>query len=298
MFDRILVPLDGSELSDQILRHVRRLLLREDATVELYTVVSWPSRSRTPTGRDHRMRFHDEAERYLARVQAQLAQHGATATWKVDFGDPAEMIVRRAQATRPSLVAMASHGRGGLSRWLRGSVAQRVLRECPEPLLLVNSTAQDADASRSSRFERVLVPLDGSERSASIVALVREFSRRFESTVILQSAWHPPAADSASVEAAVERILDPVRETLERDGLVVETRSSIGDPAAEILSAVELEAVDLVAMASHGSGARSRWFSGSVTEKVFRRCPVPVLVKRTRPVTSRVRTAGRTSAPA
>ncbi|HZU96409.1 MAG TPA: universal stress protein, partial [Planctomycetota bacterium] len=162
---RILVPLDGSELADRILEQVRRLLLRRDGAVTLLRVLS-------PLALEREKRPGEPME--LARVQLErLAQalraQGAQVTCEVAVGEPADRIHAFELEHRPSLIAMATHGRTGLARWTRGSVAERLLRVSRAPLLLANPFCAEKE---ELRFRRILVPLDGSERSAGILPLV------------------------------------------------------------------------------------------------------------------------------
>jgi nucleotide-binding universal stress UspA family protein len=286
VIERILVPLDGSDLSAEVVWQVRRLLLGFEAEVELYTVVvpileSWRERQEDRPDRESRhldLRVED-ARRHLKKAGKHLAEAATRVVHEVEIGDAADMILRRAARTHPSLIAMATHGRSGPSRWVRGSVAQRVLRESPAPILMVNPAWRDE--VQGIHFRRILVPIDGSERSASILPLVVEFAKVFEAEVILQRVWVPPTPDSAEAEREMASRLEPTRAELEEAGLVVRVRAGAGRPAAEILDAAEEEDVDLVAMSTHGSSGPARWFYGSVTEKVLRRCSRPLLVKRT-----------------
>ena len=290
MFDRILVPLDGSDYSAQVLWQVRRLLLAEGADVELYTAVipiqeSWFEREEErpdPEEHDASPRV-EEARRGLEVHKERLAAAGATVTVEVEVGDPADMILSRVRRTKPALVAMATHGRSGPTSWLRGSVAQRVLRECDAPLLLVNPSAEDEDDVQALQFRTILVPFDGSERAAAVFPLVKQLAQTWGAAVVLQRVWPSPELQAPMTAEELAASIETARSQLAAAGLEVRVRASFGYPAREILTAVEEEQADLVAITTHGRTGTSRWFFGSVTEKVVRGCGQPLLVVSTRP---------------
>lgn len=290
MFDRILVPLDGSDYSAQVLWQVRRLLLADDAQVELYTAVipiqeSWFERQGDRPDREERdpSLLVEEARRGLEVHRERLAAAGATVTVEVEVGDPADRILSRVRRTKPALVAMATHGRSGPTSWLRGSVAQRVLRECDAPLLLVNPSAEDEDDVQALQFRTILVPFDGSERAAAVFPLVQQLAQTWGATVVLQRVWPSPELQAPMTAEELAASVEKARSKLAAAGLEVRVRASFGYPPREILTAVEEERADLVAITTHGRTGTSRWFFGSVTEKVLRRCGQPLLVVNTRP---------------
>jgi nucleotide-binding universal stress UspA family protein len=183
---------------------------------------------------------------------------------------------------------MATHGRSGPSRWVRGSVAERVLRGSSSTVLLANPRALD-QAEQDLRFGSVLVPLDGSSQSESILPTVIELAKLYGAGVkLLRVGWLAPAAMDYPVHAAIppvtpeelEATLEAPRARLQAAGLKVETAVSFGFEADEILAAIEREPGTLLAMTTHGRTGLDRWLFGSVAEKVLRACTCPVLVKR------------------
>ncbi|MGQ0600197.1 MAG: universal stress protein [Anaerolineales bacterium] len=143
MFDKILVPLDGSEAAEEALvpafslaRHPgRQITLLRIAPPEVsgLNLMGGPSSARA------RDEFNQPAEAaaYLARVQERWAHNGVPIETQVLSGAPAELIVTVAQQARVDLIVMSTHGRSGLSRLVYGSVAEAVLRGARTPLLLI-----------------------------------------------------------------------------------------------------------------------------------------------------------------
>lgn len=273
----VLVPLDGSPLGDRIVPHVERLLGREPYAVVLLRVV--PPASSDDRSPEERLRERDLAEAHLLAVRHRLEQDGAAVTTLLREGDPAAEILCATDELAPAIVAMGSHGRGGLLRWLRGSVAEQVLRACHTPLLLV--TPHEA-ATGSSRFRRILVPLDGSDRAEAVLPVVADLARRHEAEVVLLRVARPGPPRPASAPDLPEpaELLADHGRRLGAQGVAARVVETLGDPAGEILGVGEREQVDLIAMATHGRAGLERALEGSVSEAVLRRARRPLLVLR------------------
>ncbi|MBX3468299.1 MAG: universal stress protein [Planctomycetes bacterium] len=274
---KILVPLDGSPLADGILPHVERLLALEPAEVTLLHVLPPPEPEDVP-GEVAALRRLSEA--HLDTVRLRLEQKGATVQVVVRQGDPAAEIVFAQDERAPELVAMSSHGRTGVLRWLRGSVAERVLRAGRAPLLLV--TARGVGEKVEARFRRVLVPLDGTEGSAAVLPLVTQLARLHGAEVILlrvEGAMLIPRALVLSPEELAASMREHV-DGLKAAGVSVRAQVAHGDPASEVLDLADREDVDLIAMVTNARTGAARLLEGSVSEKVLRACRRPLLIMR------------------
>jgi nucleotide-binding universal stress UspA family protein len=134
----ILVPLDGSELAEAVLPHVKALA--EQSGVEPVDVVLLRV-AESPVMSDHYFsnipETRGEIEKYLARVEKRLQKAGLSVQSRVLTGEPAEQIVDYACASPFSLVVMSTHARSGLSRWVLGSIAMKVVSGISSPILLV-----------------------------------------------------------------------------------------------------------------------------------------------------------------
>jgi nucleotide-binding universal stress UspA family protein len=149
MYEHLLVPLDGSETAERALPHAEALAGAFKSTIALLRAVvsaeTLLTQSAAGAG-DITVPLDPtpilEADRaaageYLAGIEARLRQKGLTVTTEFPEGDPAEVIVDRAQALGVSLIVMTSHGRSGLGRLVFGSTADAVLRHAACPLLVV-----------------------------------------------------------------------------------------------------------------------------------------------------------------
>jgi nucleotide-binding universal stress UspA family protein len=274
----LLVPLDGSALADAILPHVERFLADGPCDVLLLRVLPPADAAEEVPGQAQLER--DAMQAHLDTTRARLEALGARVTTIVREGDPAAEILFAIDQHSPSLVAMSSHGRSGVLRWIRGSVAERVLRSCATPMLLVTPRADEGGVEQ--RFRRILVPLDGGERSATILPAVTDLARRHDAEVLLlrveQEGLSRPMLAVALNPAKVVESLRPWMERLASDGVRCRALAAQGDSASEILDAAEREGADLIAMTTHGRTGLSRLVDGSVSERVLRHCRRPLLV--------------------
>ena len=144
MYNTILVPLDGSKRAEAILRHVEDLARRYGATVIFLRVVE-PVPLSTGLGGAYTVlqaeseRRTKQAQSYLAALQGEYRQKGIEVRTRVDYGSAVAVIIRAAEREGADLIAMASHGRSGLSQVFYGSVAAGVLHRVDRPLLLIRS---------------------------------------------------------------------------------------------------------------------------------------------------------------
>lgn len=293
MVDRILVPLDGSPRAEQILAQVARLLKREDAEVIALRVADIPySLARTDTARLLEEERVSSAP-YLKRVVDTLQGQGVRARALRLEGPAADSILKAAGDVGATLIALSTHGRAGLARWALGSVAEKVVRGAPVPVLLMRSFKDGPKglplpAGPEERpFRRILVPVDGSETSLSVVPAAAAFAARFEAEIDVLSVEMPLTVPMGAEfmpptpPATMERARDAAEKAVARfqeKGLRARAATRVGDPAGGILDASK--DADLIAMATHGWTGVTRWVLGSVTERVLRHATLPMLIVR------------------
>lgn len=153
MLKHILVPLDGSELSEKAIEHVKRLVGTETEITLLVAVDSPeyfaysmygtqpipPVTTVTPRF-DYQSLANEmlsQSQIYLERIAADLKQSGYKVHESVETGSPAELIVETAQRLGVDAIVMSTHGRSGLSRWILGSVTSKVLGAAPCPVYVI-----------------------------------------------------------------------------------------------------------------------------------------------------------------
>jgi nucleotide-binding universal stress UspA family protein len=134
--ERILVPLDGSECAESILSKVEGLATRLNASVALLRVAyahTFPGVDPT----DAEVMVVRDAEQYLQRLEEGLKARGVRVDSHVRYGDEAGEILDHAAQKDITMIAMSTHGRSGVKRWLLGSVAEKILRHADKPIYLV-----------------------------------------------------------------------------------------------------------------------------------------------------------------
>lgn len=282
MYRRILVPLDGSDAAETVLPYVELLAGRTGAEVLLLSVV--PAAHEGATTGDELAYLRGEAERLRSR--------SLTCEFVVAAGDPGDTILAEADSRDADLIAMSTHGRSGLARWVLGSVADKVVHRTAKPLLLVR--ARDGKEKPAVTIERVLVPLDGSPLSLSVVPYVEEVAAPLGASLVLYNGV-PPLDVYPGVETTPARVGNVIDDLLEQGksflGQVasevkgrgkVDARSvvTIGFPVDEIVRVAEEVHAGLIAMATHGRSGVDRWVMGSVADGVVRRSSLPCLLVR------------------
>jgi nucleotide-binding universal stress UspA family protein len=232
-----------------------------------------------------------EARAYLDRLTRSLGEEGFDIGSEVLTGSPPASILDYAQKIRADMIAMSTHGRSGIGRWVYGSVADRVLCASPCPVLLTRSGV--STTYEANCIERVLVPLDGSPVAESVLPYASAIARAFGAELILLRVTHGPstvyplpesipvlAAQAESNEHEARAYLLKSRMKLERDGLRVRLMT-IQPPVAEaILDVAREEQVSLIAMTTHGRSGVRRWIYGSVAERVLHGAATPILLVR------------------
>ena len=148
MYKHILVPLDGSGFAEVALRHALTLSQCFDSKVTLVRVVVSPFTLVSPdmvlAGAEQQMSsLKEQAELYLNGIKGEICKEGVNCSSIVLEGPVASSIVDYAEKEGIDLIVMTTHGRSGLDRWVFGSVAEKVLRAAPCPVLLIREAEKD-----------------------------------------------------------------------------------------------------------------------------------------------------------
>jgi nucleotide-binding universal stress UspA family protein len=287
MYSKVLVPLDGSRFSEQILPYAHLLAETYAIPVELLWV-------NDPDIRPPFWPLLPDRE-YLKQAAARYLPESLRIDFIEESGKPAEVIVDRAKRDSACLIAMATHGLSGVRRWLLGSVASRVAHTTNNPLLLIRP-AEGQDPAKPIELKTVFVPLDGSGRSEKIfphvIALAKKIKLEVHVLRVYTVATNGYLVDSGvyiealgqqreMIKKETEIYLEGKVEELRAEGLEQVVSTAIeGDPAGEIIDLACKTANNLVAMSSHGGSGVAQWVFGSVAEKVIHHSRDPVLVIR------------------
>jgi len=302
MFERILVPLDGSPRAELILPQIARILRREDSEIILLRVVDIPEAVGRVSMAILRQKELEEAQQYLHDLILRFGEKADKIHARVAEGWAAETILETARTEGATLVAMSTHGRTGLVRWAMGSVAEKVARASDVPLLLVRSFRRNSKGDleplvpQELPFRRILVPVDGSPTSMSVIGSAEKFAHLYESDILVLHVLPPvmpPGALLPGMEASFpitrpeplpsdqDAITHQAAERFRHSGLKVGRLTVEGEAATEILDLSLNRGVDLIALGTHGRSGLRRWALGSVAERVLRSTEVPLLLVRT-----------------
>lgn len=274
MIDRILVPLDGSITAEGVLPHVRRLARSTGSEIVLAQAVPVAGvdggeavfRAAVQAGTD-----------YLAGVKDRLESAGLRTRLVVRAGGAPETILGLIAETRATLLAVATHGRTGAQRLVLGSVAEKLLRSTPVPVLAVRPfwtyDLQPEGGVESQPIRTILVPVGAGGLSLCVLPYAVEMARLFGARVMILHAKAPGEEDTTTSVADVA-----ARFRLE--GIEATTLVEPGNPVDTILSACKTRAVDLAILSTHGRSGLSRLVLGSVTEEVLRQARVPLFIVR------------------
>jgi nucleotide-binding universal stress UspA family protein len=287
VYQKIVVPLDGSSLAEQILPYARFFAEGCAAPVELLRVNDpdvrppfWPPLP----DRD-----------YLQQVSGRYFPSSLKVAQVEESGKPAGVILSRAKADPNSLIAMTTHGLSGIRRWLLGSVASKVIQSAVNPVLLVRAVEGGRPASELP-LKTVFIPLDGSALAEKIFPHIVPLVGKLKLHLNLVRVYDVPVAayplpDAVFVETLArqreairreaETYLDAKAEELRGEGLEhVSTTVLEGDPAGEIIDIARTTSENMIAMSTHGASGVGRWVLGSIAAKVVQYSGDPVLLIR------------------
>jgi nucleotide-binding universal stress UspA family protein len=306
MFDTILAPLDGSQLADCVLPHViaiahsfdaeitlLRMLEKNQvgASVQLFDLLNWQINK-------------TKATLYLEKTRAHIQESGIRARTAVLEGLVAEGITEYAQNQDMKLIVLSSHGRTGLTQWGISNITQKIILSAQTSLLIVRAHQYGAhlgELSETPLYRRILVPLDGSQRSENVLPIVTQLAQFHASQIHLvqviqtpeMARQMPPTREDLELSTQVvsrnraeaERYLEQLKSRSYLDGLAVQTHLVTSDNAAVALhQLVDQEHIDMVTLSAHGYSGNRQWPYGSMVNNFILYGKVPLLIVQDLPV--------------
>jgi nucleotide-binding universal stress UspA family protein len=297
----VLVPTDGTVLAERALDYAVAVSPR-GTSFHLIGVVPTASSlggsygsslvSDRPAGEPSTVRAMANLQRAITMIPDRRAVEA-----ELVAGDPATIIVQTAVQGGVDLIVIASHGRGAAARWLFGSVADRVARDAPVPVMIVNPSESD---SGQPLFKRVIVPDDGSDLAAAAYPVAIDLARRLRVAIHIVRVINPqvtaypvmamgsPLSDSVYLQVLEDEKSAALAElkaridSLNVSDIVVTSQLLVGPVVPAIEGA--LTEGDLVVISSHGRGGLKRLLLGSVAEALIHDAAAPVVLA---PVTGR-----------
>lgn len=297
MLKRVLVPLDRSQLALCVLPHVAAIARIGVTEITLLHVLENKSPSH---GEIDPVDWHlrkMEAKMYLDELAKPLQQvTGCTVDTQVLDGLAADRIIEFSQKQDFDLVALSSHGESGLSTWNVSGVAHKVMHHLGKSILLVRAYQAFETGQQEKwgalRYQRILVPLDGSARAECALPLATALAQQYTADLLLVHVVTPPemlqrmpltAEDTQLIEQVVDRNRNSAVKYFEQ----LHTRVS-PEPQTHILNgenvAVALhefaaqQASDLLLMSAHGRSGNSQWPLGDRVVNLLTYGATPLLI--------------------
>lgn len=295
-FKNIVLPTDFSPSAAAAFPQAVALAKQYNATVHLVHVIEHESLEAFTSGIVIGVRAwinarRKECEKKVVALAATMkAEHGIDVLPSCIPGHAVREIVKYAKEAAADVIVMGTRGQSGVSHFMFGSVAERVVRLSETPVLTVHP---ETTVKRVASFKSILLPTDFSTNSAAGVTYALELARAGAGKIILahvvdDSVYHIDEASAVGVPVKEEWIGTLARDADKKlavlasclraeSGLEVEPVRVIGQPARKLVEIAEAFGVDLIVMGTHGYTGLSRAMFGSVAEKVVQTSLIPVL---------------------
>jgi nucleotide-binding universal stress UspA family protein len=294
MFQRILVPLDGSSLAECVLPHILTIGKSFEAAITFLRVldpVGAVTRPRPVDPLDWQIR-KAEAETYLHSLAERFQGSGLPIDVEVREGKAAESVIEYARSCGADLILLSSHGQSGISGWNISSVVQKIILRAQISVMIVRAYQPAVPEIEQMHYQRIILPLDGSQRAESVLLAAGTLARRQDAILIAAHVVNQPAMPRRTQPAQED--IDLANQLVERNRVEagnylqdlqsrldarVETRLLIHDSASAALHAlVEQEKADLVILSAHGYTGGTRWPYGSLVISFISYGSTPLLI--------------------
>ena len=292
----VLLALDGSDLADRAIPVAAEIARRRDTTLVVCRAVSDTTRQEMfgfllETAVDERT----ATAAYVSRVaaEARAAWPGVRVETAVPSGPAAAALAATMRDTNAQLTVLTTHGRSAAARMLRGSVTEDFVRTSDGatlvlwPWVLDRMTSPDWSADvlipppSPGIGKRILVPLDGSPRTARVLPEAYRMAREVNGELLLLTVVDLHLyrrARGESIEHAVLDALDYRAAVVRASGVRARAVTAVlADPAAAIVEVAEREDCDTIAMTTHARGPVGRFIFGSIANHVAARAQRPIL---------------------
>jgi nucleotide-binding universal stress UspA family protein len=305
MFQRILVPLDGSVRAERALAVAARLARASQGTVTLVRVVS-PSISQAVSRLSLTVSMPDRGETELARATRYLdfmshvpVLHGLPVHKQALIGSIVETLLSMAESSQSDLIVMGRHGDTGLPGWMLGSVSEKLAHRVTVPVLLLHEGGPIPASPHldGSQPFCTLVPLDGTPCSQAaiepavqlVAALAEPAKARLHLLRVVQSGTTEARIHQAKISLAMTALHIHEESAAKRLRLAASWSVAVSDDVAEAIvrTAETGEGIrgaglfgrcDLIAMATHERIGFRRWAWGSVTRRLLHETRLPLLI--------------------
>lgn len=278
MFEKILVPLDGSALADRILPHVAAIAEGNGAPITLLRVLVTGDMAAVPIDP---LTWHfakAEAQAHLDEAAGKLAALGLHSETILLEGEAAQHIVGYAQREEIGLIVLSSHGQGGLSGWKVSGIALKVIHLANTSVMLVRSAHVSSEERGEVddwriRYHKILVPLDGSQRAEAILPLAATLAERHGAAMLYVNVVSRPQMiqrvppnpeDALFAERIVARNMTEADKYFDQLSSRLPSQAQMRvlveeNVALALHHLVEAEGVDLIMLSAHGQSYQDEW---------------------------------------
>lgn len=291
MFKNILVPLDGSNLSEASLAPTAYLAKTLESQITLLHIVEQDAP--TQVHKERHLTRPDEASAYLKEVaerafptKIKVKRHVHTEA----VSDVARSIVDHAPELKPDLIVICTHGRSGMRDLLYGSIAQQVVALGTIPILAIKSKIP------SFALKKILLPLDPDSMHDNSLGMAESLAKVFKAELHLLSVVPTlstlgdeqaaagnimPVTTQAYLDLKVENTKKDLQthiEALHKGHLKAFAEVARGDPASSIVKAAENTSIDLIILSTHRRKGMGAFWARSVAPKVAQKTKTPLLL--------------------
>ncbi|RMF56539.1 MAG: universal stress protein [Calditrichaeota bacterium] len=284
--NHILVPIDFSEYSEQATQYAIFLAEHYGAEITLlHAVVLFHEDISEKAQVEQYQKLAEMKEKEIHEKMVQqhevVSERGVQVKTEIRRGiNAAEVILEYASEAQPDLIVIGTHGRSGLKKWIYGSVAEKVVRSSPIPVLTVHHSLE------SFSIKKILVPVDFSEQSQQAIKTANDIARDFSATPyflhVIEHEIHPAyyTAEVVSLFEIDPELKERAKKRLQEFvGVSDESRIMVTEGKAfrEILNYIEEEQIDLTVMGARSGSGLEHFLVGSTADRVVRLAPCPVL---------------------
>ena len=300
MFNRILLPLDRSALAECGLPHAIAIARAFESQVTLLHVMDTPREARWRRAMDplNWQIRKAEATAYLHEVDLRLQAAGLLTEMHILEGFAAEQIIGFSDTHAPQLIILSSHGQSGLSDWGVSSVVQKIAQRARTSVMIVRAAQPVVPDITDLHYQRILVPLDGTQRAEYILPAAATLAHAHAAAHIVlvhlvqQPALPrrtPPSREDVELadqlvarnQADATQYLDQLRSRITGE---VETRVLVSEHLAATLHAlVEQEKTDLTLLSAHGISSQTRGPYGDVVSNLIAYGTTPLVIMQDSP---------------
>lgn len=299
MFTRILIPLDGSQISERGLQVAQQIAPRTNPELFLLHVVD-PSRE--AAAHMHQSYLNGVAENCRQFISKQTSRTGTGIT-KVTpvllHGDPVTEIVNFAHKSEARLIIMSTRNRTGIRRWALGSVSEKVYRQTDCPCILIGANGDSGPAPAGKSIGRILVPVGSFADQKKFSSYAEAFDTRIVSEVIflqvappilsIDEAEYQKVAPEFTRSAYADRLEQSQKEEamkhlasftsiIKSKGIATTAVVMVGSTADSILKYARESNIDLIALPAEGQSAFGQWILGKLSKTLLREGRTPVLI--------------------